>query len=352
MNISKKILNIMKNGGLFIVVLILTFKMFFLDKGIKELIKTISNVNLVYITIGVLCMIVVVLCEAVNIFRSLKIFKEKSTLVQCIQYSFAGIFFSSVTPAATGGQPMQLYFMHKRKIDISNAMLALLICLASYQFVTVSIAILAVIMKFDFFKETLGNFNMLLFLGIGLNVILLVFILIAIFSKRVIFKCVNLCSKILNYFSPEKSKVFSENALIEIEKYKKSAQSIKNNKMFIVKTVLITTIEIIALHSIPFWVYKAFGMSSETLIQFICIQATLYITGAALPLPGAVGIGEGGFLVFFKTVFPANILSSAMLISRGISFYLMIVISGLGIVLLQLKPKIFIKKFEAKNSVT
>ena len=77
-------------------------------------------------------------------------------------------------------------------------------------------------------------------------------------------------------------------------------------------------------------------MSSVPLIQFILIQSTLYITGAALPLPGAVGIGEKGFLIFFKTLFPINLISSAMLLSRGISFYLMVLISGIGVMILQL----------------
>jgi uncharacterized protein (TIRG00374 family) len=248
----------------------------------------------------------------------------------------AGIFFSSVTPAATGGQPMQVYYMHKRKINISNAMLAMLICLATYQFVTVSIAIIGLIVKFNFFSQTLGRFSLLLYLGIGLNAILLLLILAAVFSKTIIFKGVNLVFKILQMFNPKRSVKFKEKALVEIEKYKKGANYIKDDKIFIINTILVTTVQILALHSIPFWVFKSFGLSSGSLITFILIQATLYITGAALPLPGAVGIGEGGFLVFFKSLFPANKLSSAMLLSRGISFYLMMIISGISIILLHI----------------
>ena len=59
------------------------------------------------------------------------------------------------------------------------------------------------------------------------------------------------------------------------------------------------------------------------------MQAVLFISVSALPLPGAVGVSESGFMIIYKTLFPANILSSAMLISRGISFYLLILVSGL-----------------------
>lgn len=344
MSSGRKLWNLMKNGGLFIIIVAVTFKLFFFNADYKEIIKIASQVKLSYIALGIGSMFMVVLCEAVNIRRSLKVFKEESSILQCIQYSLVGIFFSSVTPAATGGQPMQVYFMHKKKIDISNSMLVLLICLASYQFVTVSMAVIGLIVKFNFFKETLGKFSILLFIGIGLNIILLLLVLIAIFSKKIIFKAVTLCVKVLECFNSNKAIIFNKKAMAEIEKYKNGANSIKDDKMFIIKTIIITTIQIFALHSITFWVYKAFGMSSSSLIEIISIQAALYITGAALPFPGAVGIGESGFLVFFKTLFPAKVLSSAMLLSRGISFYLMIIISGITVISFKLNVKNSLKE--------
>ena len=337
MSKDKKLLNIMKNGGLFFIVVAITLWIILSKANLKEIIKALWQVNVAYVAIAIVCMVFMVLCEALNIRNSLRIFREKTTFYQCIGYSLVGIFFSSVTPAATGGQPMQVYYMHKKKINISNAMLALLVCLASYQFVAVGMSIMSLIIKFDVFKHTLGKFIFLLYIGIGLNIAFLLIILVSIFSKRFIFAIVNLVVKIISLFSNKKALDFRKKALIEIDKYKKGATYLKNNKRFIVKTIFISILQISALHSIPFWVYKAFGMPGGNIIEFIAIQAALYITGAALPLPGAVGIGEGGFLIFFKVIFPAQLLSSAMLISRGISFYIMVIISGIAILILQLK---------------
>lgn len=336
MSKDKKLLNIMKNGGLFLIVVVITLWIILSKANLKEIVKALLQVNIAYVAIAIVFMFFMVLCESVNIRNSLRVFKEKTTSLQCIQYSLVGIFFSSVTPAATGGQPMQVYYMHKKKINISNAMLALLVCLASYQFVAVGMAIMSLVVKFDVFKDTLGKFIFLLYIGIGLNIAFLLIILVSIFSKRFIFGIVNLTVKIINVFSKKKSLNFRKKALIEIDKYKKGATYLKNNKTFIMKTIFIATLQISALHSIPFWVYKAFGMPGGNIIEFITIQSALYITGAALPLPGAVGIGEGGFLIFFKVIFPSQLLSSAMLISRGISFYAMVIISGIAVLMLQL----------------
>ena len=58
---------------------------------------------------------------------SLKALNEKSTFLENLKYALIGFFFSSITPAASGGQPMQIYYMHKEKISVASSTLALLI---------------------------------------------------------------------------------------------------------------------------------------------------------------------------------------------------------------------------------
>ena len=61
-------------------------------------------------------------------------------------------------------------------------------------------------------------------------------------------------------------------------------------------------------------------------IQIIFTQAVLYGTVSGIPSPGAVGVTEGGFIEIFKTIFPEHLLRSAMILNRGINFYLLMVI--------------------------
>ena len=51
---------------------------------------------------------------------------------------------------------------------------------------------------------------------------------------------------------------------------------------------------------------------------------------SSLPLPGAVGVTEGGFSVLFQGLFPSALLGCAMILSRLASFYVPLVVSGLG----------------------
>lgn len=351
MSKKDRIGTILKNGGLFVLVAIIALKVFIFNDNFQDTVKIMLNTNLTYVFIAILVMGLVVICEATNIKRSLHLFKEETTLLQCIHYSFVGIFFSSITPSATGGQPMQIYYMHKRKINISSGMLALLVCLASYQFVVVLLGGISIIYNWNYFHKISSAFSVLFFIGMVLNSLLLFLIVMAIFSKKAIYSMVNFIVRIIKCFSEKKALSFKERAFAEIERYKESANHLKGQKAFIINTILITMVQIIALHSIPFWAYKSLGLSGATIFQFVLVQAALYIAGAVLPLPGAVGIGEGGFLVFFKAFFPDNITNSAMIISRGISFYLMVIISGIGTWLLDTKKYFDKKKYKRKSYV-
>ena len=55
----------------------------------------------------------------------------------------------------------------------------------------------------------------------------------------------------------------------------------------------------------------------------------------AVPLPGSVGASEGSFLALYRTLLGAGQSFSVMLLSRGISFYAMLCISGLVTAFLQ-----------------
>ena len=132
----------------------------------------------------------------------------------------------------------------------------------------------------------------------------------------------------------------------ELTKYQDSSSYIKNNKLVILRTLLTTYIQFIAYYSVSYWVYRSFGLSRYNFIQIVSIQAILFATVSGIPSPGAVGVTEGGFIEIFKSVFPQNMISGAMLLNRGISFYLLVIISAIVTTINILKTKKMLKKNE------
>ncbi|MDO5010766.1 MAG: lysylphosphatidylglycerol synthase transmembrane domain-containing protein, partial [Intestinibacter bartlettii] len=100
-------LKILKNGGLFLILIAFTFYFVFKDMDINTVANTISHINIFYILIAATCMCIFLLCEASNFRRNLTALGCETNLIKCINYSVQGFFFSSITPSASGGQPMQ-----------------------------------------------------------------------------------------------------------------------------------------------------------------------------------------------------------------------------------------------------
>ena len=98
-------------------------------------------------------------------------------------------------------------------------------------------------------------------------------------------------------------------------------------------------LQFIALYSISYWVYLSFGFSESNIFKVIALQAILYATVSGIPSPGAVGVSEGAFTEIFRNVYPQNMMTSSVLLSRGINFYLFVIISGIVVIVNQLRWK-------------
>lgn len=327
---------IIRNFIIFIILIVLTFSIIFKDQNIFDIFKILKNVNKGYVLIAIFCMCLYFLCDAINIRRTLTILEEKNSLLKNIRYSLIGFFFSGITPAASGGQPMQIYYMYKEGISVANSTLALLINLSCIQIVTISIAIFSLFFNYKYLTIPLIWF---LIIGVLLNLSALVLLLISIFSKRMTKGLIFFVVKVLKFFRIKNVDKKQEKLENELKKYQSSANYIKNNKYVVFKILVTTYFQFILFYSISYWIYRAFGLSGYNIFEITTMQAVLYATVSGIPSPGAVGVSEGGFLAIFNSVFPGTMLSSAMLLNRGINFYLFIIISAIVVFITAMSDK-------------
>ena len=124
-----------------------------------------------------------------------------------------------------------------------------------------------------------------------------------------------------------------------LNQYNESAIFIKNHKLEFIKSIFRVFIQIILFYSITYFVYRAFNLNSSSFFEVFAMQAILYTTVSSLPLPGSIGVSETLFLKIFTSVFASNILASAMLVYRFVSFYLYILVSAIVVVITAVKTK-------------
>ena len=332
MLIKKKAnLKMFRNLIIFVLLIVFTFWFIFKDQDINELISMIKSVDLFYVFIGAFFMFMTYIMEAYNVRSVLVALGErKIPIIKALKFTWIGFFFSAVTPAATGGQPIEVYYMNKEGIKVSNGTMAMLLQLCGFQISTILISIICAILNFDILKDGMIWFYLL---GLTLNSIALTFMLIGVFSKKTTRKLINIFVKILRFIKVRNVEAKVDKIEEGLNQYNDSAIFIKKHKIEFVKAILRVTVQIIFYHSIPFFIYKAFGLSGYSYLKLFSIQSVLFITVSSLPLPGAIGVSETLFLKIYSEIFGKALLHGGMLIFRFISFYLYIIIAVIVVII-------------------
>ena len=133
-NDTKKIIF---NGFFFIALFTITYSIIFKDKNIDTLLYNIRNLKYIYLVLGIIMTLLYFSVEAYNTKKILESFKQNISFLKSLKFTMIGFFFSSITPASSGGQPMQIYYMAKEKINVSHSTMALLINLCGYLISTI-----------------------------------------------------------------------------------------------------------------------------------------------------------------------------------------------------------------------
>ncbi|MBR6252338.1 MAG: flippase-like domain-containing protein [Clostridia bacterium] len=365
-----KIIKYLRNFILFALLIFLTFWIIFKDQDGEAFLDTMKNANWTYVLIGCLCMCCFIALEAFNIGRMLKHLGEKSTFLRNVKYAMIGFFFSAITPAASGGQPMQIYYMHKDGISIGSSSLTLLINITCALFVTIALSLFNLIFNYQYMTPGLTIFFIF---GTVINSIAVLLFAIAIFSQKTLDKLMQIAKNILKrltYGSMKKVKksVFSnkkslvsrihdrhEKRIKKIEehvnKYKENAKYLKENKIIILKTIILYFIQYTFSYSISYFAYLAVPIKDHihSWFELTSLQSIVFATVSGIPSPGAVGVSEAAYIGLLGQVVPAEFLNSVLLLSRVMNFYLFVLLSAIVVIFAMIKVSRMNKKNEKSN---
>ncbi len=288
----------------------------------------------------------------------LKHLGEKSTFGKNLKYALIGVFFSAITPASSGGQPMQIYYMHKDGISVGSSMFTLLINITIVLFVTITMSLFNLIFNYQYM--TTGLLIFFIF-GTFINTSAIILFSIGMFSKRTRDWIVKFVKRIvIRHYEKkidriekhnlpnkeeliEKAKEKSERRVSKIveqaNKYQEDSVLVKQNKNIIIKTTIIYFFQYTIFYLISYWAYRAVGLNEHTWFEIASLQSIVYATVSGIPSPGAVGVSEAAYLGLFGKVIPEKLISSVMLLVRCMSFYIFVAIAGIVVIFASMKLK-------------
>ena len=331
------IIKTIKNLLFFTLLIVLTFYFILRNQNLNELFSIIKNVNIYYILLAIISMLLFFIIESINVRFTLKNLGEVISLPKVLKNTLICFFFNGITPAATGGEPMEIYYLSKDKVKSSNAILALLIQSCGFLIVSILFGIISAIINYKVFTHYL---IWIFILAVSMSTIVLTIMLICIFSPKLMDKVIDIIIIIIRFITINRIKLSKAKFNKTIETYKDSSIFIKSNIKVFLRNILRNSIQVIFFYLIPYFVYKSLGLSGYSVLKFIGLEAILYSATSSIPLPGAIGISETVYLLLFKNVLVGNYLNSAMILSRGISFYLYVMVGLITLII----NSIYLKK--------
>lgn len=324
------------NGVFLAVVFALTIYGVFHGEDLSSMMDAIHRADKRWLIPGIALVAFFIWGESIIIWymmRSSGIQLKKRT---CFLFSSVGFFFSCITPSASGGQPMQIYYMKKEKITIPVSTVILMIVTITYKLVLVVIGIGIAIFGRGFLHKYLEGILPVFYLGLALNIFCVTFMTILVFhpllAKAIMVKGMKLLERLHLVKKKDGRLKKLEDSM---DTYRNTAAYLKNNPFVIVKVIGITFIQRMALFAVTWFVYQAFGLHGTGFWEILFLQAVISVSVDMLPLPGGMGISETLFLNIFSPVF-GGLLLPGMVLSRGLGYYGELLISAAFTVVAQL----------------
>ncbi len=326
MNTGKKIIS----AVIFLALMAVTFYVVFKNQDLTEVVDAIKQMEKGYLALAVCIALFFVSAEGILFWYLFKSVGEKAKFASCVKYAFVGFFFSGITPSATGGQPMQLYYMSKDGHKVANSTVALLSAAAAYKLILVLMGLGICLFWWNPLKGYLEGFLPLyilgLFLNAGLVVVLLIIILNAPGLERFLYAVERFFVKIHLMKPSEKRK---ESIHEMVTQYQETVTFLKTHLRVVAFLLVITFVQRCSVFGLTWFVYKGMGLSGTDAFTIMALQAVVYIAVDMLPLPGSQGITEIMYTAVFRKIFIGNTLTVSMCVTRGINFYMLLIISAL-----------------------
>ena len=220
---------------------------------------------------------------------------------------------------------MQLYYMKKDGNSLSASSVVLMTVAVIYKLVLVLLGIGLWLFCRTMLRTNLKSYYWLYFTGLFLNIIVVTVLVFIMFSPQIAYRCFEAVEKLLIFLHICKISNSRKDKVKQfLNGYRETLDFLKNHKEMILFTIAGTFLQRFTLFLLTGVVYWGMGFSAVPLWKIIWLQASIYIAVDMLPIPGAQGITEAMYRNVFADIFTGGYITASLCVSRGISFYLML----------------------------
>ncbi len=300
----------------------------FSDNGLVYLINSSRGFNKGWLSMAFCCQIINLAIDIYLVYKFTVNMDKNYKFKSAIRSAMVGQFFSAITPSSSGGQPMQVYAMSTQGVDSGIATSALVQKFLVYQTVLTIYSLFSILIRINYFNNLNKIMWTVAITGFFMQALVILVILLFSFHKGLTFKIISVLFVLMGKMHmlkkvDEKIKKVDEQLIL----FHEGNKELYKDKYLVLKTYVLTAIQLTSVFIIPYCIYRSFYLSGESATDMICAQSFVTMSSSLVPIPGSSGAVEGASSVFFSPFFDEKTIKSAIALSRFITYYFTLLIS-------------------------
>ena len=320
---------------------ILTIRMIFVNSAEltpEELLQTLKAASPIWLITALFCMVGFIWFEGKAILVILEGIGQPRSARQGFIYGASDIYFSAITPSASGGQPASAYFMVKDGISHATTTAVLLLNLVMYTLAILSIALVCMIGRFSLFLRFSMLSRLLIAAGFAALSGLVALFLLLLKKQRLIFGS---CRRLIRFLAARKIVHHPEKYIEKLnhsqEEYAYCVKLMAGHSSMLRRAFFYNLIQRLCQFVLIISVYMAIGGSVSRIAELFVTQCYIILGSNFVPVPGSIGITDYLMLDGYSHLFDTTMAYNLEMIGRSLSFYVCVLVSALATLIAYLK---------------
>lgn len=294
----------------------------------------LQNASWIWLALAALCMLAHIFFEGSAILHICRAFGYARKPRHGFVYASADIYFSAITPSATGGQPASAFFMINDGIPGTVSTVALLVNLMMYTLSIVLIGLFCFLIRpgiysmFSSFARGMIVIGCIIQCGLALGFLLL------LKKEKLVHR---VCDGVLCLLAKLRllRKLDQRRAHLShaIDDYRRNVSLVSGQRRVLTRVFLLNVLQRTALICVTVCAFRAAGGARQQMLDAWTIQGFSIMGYNFVPIPGAMGVADLLMTDGFGQLMSRQNAVNLELLSRLISFYSCVIICGMTIVI-------------------
>ena len=315
---------------IFVFILFVFVLYFSLKDNYVAILDTLSNVNVVYLILGIIFVFISKCLIGVIVYNLAKREKKDTKLKRMLHIELIYPFFAGITPGSLGGESFEILFLKESGLSYGKATSVTIQKYILYEISLIVVNFMALILNlFIKIVPFNGLIISVLILNFLINIVILLFLYLLAYNKKFSHFIMNQGLSFLHRIRIVKELDKTKEKLDGfLNHFNDGVKNLKNDKKLFVKLLCISVLSLIFFIWAAFPVARSLGINGISIIRLFVLAAFVRMMSLLLVTPGNSGAAEYSFIYIFTGLLAHEDIMAYMLIWRFVTYYIPLITGG------------------------